>query len=71
MSDRYQQLVNTPIGRIVTRQVGLPNPVALERYRYGQAVITGTSAEETFKALVFDASPIASSETQRGSSRRG
>jgi hypothetical protein len=31
----------------------------------------GTPAEETFTALVFDASPIASSETQRGSSRRG
>ena len=26
MSDRYAQLVNTPIGRIVTKQIGLPNP---------------------------------------------
>ena len=32
MSDRYQQLINTPVGRIVSKQVGLPAPVALERY---------------------------------------
>ena len=31
MSDRYQQLVNTPLGRIVTKQIGLPTPMALER----------------------------------------
>ncbi len=31
MPDIYTQLVNTPIGRIVTRQVGLPAPVALRR----------------------------------------
>ncbi len=41
MSDRYQQLVNTPIGKIVTKQIGLPVPVALERYEPGQLVITG------------------------------
>jgi 3-oxoacyl-[acyl-carrier protein] reductase len=41
MSDRYQQLVNTPIGRIVTKQVGLPTPVPLERYRPGRPVIDG------------------------------
>ena len=26
MPDRYQQLVNTPIGKLVTSQVGLPQP---------------------------------------------
>lgn len=41
MADRYQQLVNTPIGRIVTKQVGLPNPPRLERYEPGQPVIDG------------------------------
>lgn len=41
MSDRYQQLVNTPIGRIVSKQVGLPQPVKLERYQPGQPVIAG------------------------------
>ncbi len=41
MSDRYQQLINTPIGRIVSKQVGLPTPVRLERYEPGQPVIDG------------------------------
>jgi 3-oxoacyl-[acyl-carrier protein] reductase len=41
MADRYQQLVNTPIGRIVTKQIGLPNPPRLERYEPGQPVIDG------------------------------
>jgi 3-oxoacyl-[acyl-carrier protein] reductase len=41
MADRYQQLINTPIGKIVSRQVGLPAPVQLERYESGQPVIGG------------------------------
>jgi 3-oxoacyl-[acyl-carrier protein] reductase len=99
MADRYQQLINTPIGRIVSKQVGLPSPVQLERYRPGQAVIDGpvlfgaaaggrlseavatvldavgaetipadtfnadvAPADQTFKALVFDATGIGSSD---------
>ena len=41
MTDRYQQLANSPIGRMVTRQIGLPAPVELERYEPGQPVILG------------------------------
>jgi len=41
MSDRYQQLVNTPIGKIVSKQIGLPSPVTLERYERGQPVVSG------------------------------
>ncbi len=89
MADRYQQLINTPIGQIVSKQVGLPNSVKLERYQPGQPVIDGpvllgaapgsaiaartaavmkaigadvVPAGESFKALVFDATGIASSE---------
>jgi 3-oxoacyl-[acyl-carrier protein] reductase len=117
MSDRYQQLVNTPIGKLITKQIGLPQPPRLERYRPGQPVISGpvllgangshpprlskaltralagidaevhtpmdenlrtaaaqakldaaifnpeaSPAEQRFKALVFDATGIASSE---------
>ncbi|MFZ0379640.1 MAG: 3-oxoacyl-ACP reductase [Solirubrobacteraceae bacterium] len=39
MSDRYQQLVNTPIGKIVSKQIGLPAPVELERYEPGQPLM--------------------------------
>jgi 3-oxoacyl-[acyl-carrier protein] reductase len=96
MADRYQQLVNTPIGRIVSKQVGLPSPVTLERYQPGQPLISGPvlvgaarggrlseqaegilreadvevfsgipGADETFKALLFDATGITSSEQLR------
>jgi 3-oxoacyl-[acyl-carrier protein] reductase len=41
VTDRYQQLVNTPIGRIVSKQVGLPTPIPLERYEPGQPVVDG------------------------------
>ena len=41
MPDRYQQLVNNPIGRLITEQIGLPNPPQLERYRPGQPVVSG------------------------------
>ncbi|MEA2158378.1 MAG: 3-oxoacyl-[acyl-carrier protein] reductase [Solirubrobacteraceae bacterium] len=41
MSDRYQQLINTPIGRVVSKQVGLPQPVRLERHQPGRPVIDG------------------------------
>jgi 3-oxoacyl-[acyl-carrier protein] reductase len=41
MSDRYQQLINTPIGRIVSKQVGLPSPVELDRHEPGRPVIDG------------------------------
>jgi 3-oxoacyl-[acyl-carrier protein] reductase len=94
VSDRYQQLVNTPIGRIVTKQIGLPNPERLERHEPGAPVISGpvllggppngplaaavrevldgvgadvlssgsVPTEQTFKALMFDASGIAGAE---------
>ena len=41
MSDRYQQLVNTPIGKIVSKQIGLPSPAKIDRYERGQPVISG------------------------------
>ena len=118
MADRYQQLINSPVGRVVSKQAGLPAPVPLERHEPGQPVISGpvllgaapgsrlagpvaavlasvgaevrtpvqeevrraaaeaglsagifnpesATQEETFKALVFDASGIASSDELR------
>jgi 3-oxoacyl-[acyl-carrier protein] reductase len=41
MPDLYQQLVNTPIGKLVSKQVGLPQPPRLERYEPAQPVIDG------------------------------
>jgi 3-oxoacyl-[acyl-carrier protein] reductase len=42
MTDRYAQLVNTPIGKLVTKQIGLPQPPQLERYEPAQPIITGS-----------------------------
>jgi 3-oxoacyl-[acyl-carrier protein] reductase len=41
MTDRYSQLINNPLGRVVAKNVGLPQPVALERFSPGDPVISG------------------------------
>jgi 3-oxoacyl-[acyl-carrier protein] reductase len=118
MADRYSQLINTPIGKVISKQIGLPAPAPLERWEPGKPVISGpvlfgaapqgrlikpvarvlaaigaeihtpmrediraavaaadsdakvfnaqaAPAEQRFKALVFDATGIASSEELR------
>jgi 3-oxoacyl-[acyl-carrier protein] reductase len=41
MSDRYSQLVNAPVVSTVAKQLGLPQPVALDRYKTGAPVVGG------------------------------
>lgn len=41
MSDQYLSFVNSPIGKQVAKQVGLPSPTTLERYNEGQQFVTG------------------------------
>ena len=41
MTDRYQQFIDTPVGKLVAKQIGLPAPVKLDRYEPGQAVLDG------------------------------
>jgi 3-oxoacyl-[acyl-carrier protein] reductase len=41
MADKYTQIVNTPIGKLLTKQVGLPAPVPLERHSPGAPVAAG------------------------------
>ncbi len=42
MSDRYQALVRTPVGQLVAKNLGLPNPPPLVRYTPGQPLVDGT-----------------------------
>ncbi len=42
MSDRYQSLIHTPIGQLLAKNLGLPNPVELERYEDGAPLVQGT-----------------------------
>jgi 3-oxoacyl-[acyl-carrier protein] reductase len=44
MSDRYQGFVQTPIGKLLVKNLGLPNPVPLERYADGDPLVDGTVA---------------------------
>jgi 3-oxoacyl-[acyl-carrier protein] reductase len=41
VSDRYSQIVNAPVVSALARQVGLPQPVALDRYEPGAPVVAG------------------------------
>lgn len=42
MSDRYQFFTNTPIGKLVTKNLGLPAPTPLERWSEGAPLVDGT-----------------------------
>lgn len=42
MSDRYQSLIHTPVGQLLAKNLGLPNPVELERYEAGDPLVQGT-----------------------------
>jgi 3-oxoacyl-[acyl-carrier protein] reductase len=41
MSDRYSQVVNAPVVSTIAKQLGLPQPVELDRYRAGAPVVSG------------------------------
>ncbi len=42
MSDQYLSFVNSPVGKKIAKQVGLPNPTVLERYNESQEFVTGS-----------------------------
>jgi 3-oxoacyl-[acyl-carrier protein] reductase len=41
MTDLYTQIANSPVGRLIVKNVGLPTPVPLERYSPGDPVVKG------------------------------
>jgi len=42
MTDRYQGFVKSPIGKLLVKNLGLPNPVELDRYTEGDPLVKGT-----------------------------
>jgi 3-oxoacyl-[acyl-carrier protein] reductase len=42
MNDRYQSLIQSPVGQLLAKNLGLPNPVDLERYEAGAPLVSGT-----------------------------
>lgn len=41
MSDRYQSFTTTPIGKLLVKNLGLPNPVELDRWSEGAPLVDG------------------------------
>lgn len=41
MTDRYQSLINTPVGQLIAKNVGLPNPPRLDRWQPGNPIVDG------------------------------
>ncbi len=41
MTDKYQGFVSTPIGKLLVKNLGLPNPTTLERYEEGAPLVDG------------------------------
>jgi 3-oxoacyl-[acyl-carrier protein] reductase len=42
MNDRYQSFTSSPIGQMFVKNLGLPNPVKLDRYTPGAPLVDGT-----------------------------
>ncbi len=42
MSDKYQDFTRSPIGKLLVKNLGLPNPMKLERYTPGAPLVDGT-----------------------------
>jgi len=42
MSNRYQSLIDNPLGQLLAKNLGLPNPTQLERYEGGAPLVNGT-----------------------------
>jgi 3-oxoacyl-[acyl-carrier protein] reductase len=42
MPSRYQSLIRTPVGQLLAKNLGLPNPVPLKRYSAGDPLVDGT-----------------------------
>src|SRR3546814_16903161 len=42
MSDRYQSFTKSPIGKLLVKNLGLPDPVELDRWKEGAPLVDGT-----------------------------
>src|SRR3954451_2367688 len=41
MADLYTQLTHTPVGKVLAKQLGLPQPATLRRFEAGQVLLEG------------------------------
>ena len=57
MTDRYQSLIQNPIAQFLVKNIGLPNPPALERWDGGPLVEGSVLLGGSEKGLVLDSLP--------------
>jgi 3-oxoacyl-[acyl-carrier protein] reductase len=75
MSDRYQDFVSSPVGKLMVKNLGLPNPVTLDRYVVGSPLVDGVIAVGGTGRLIeslpgiLDTLSIASVATTDGDTR--
>ena len=62
MSDRYQSLIHTPVGQLLAKNLGLPNPVRLDRWTEGAPLVDGTVARRRRRPARQDAAVAALDE---------
>ncbi|MBX3421187.1 MAG: 3-oxoacyl-ACP reductase [Pirellulaceae bacterium] len=53
MSDKYLNFVNSAWGRTITKRLGLPQPVQLDRYREGAGPLSGSTIIDASEGAVF------------------
>ncbi|MCD4534922.1 3-oxoacyl-ACP reductase [Nocardioides sp. cx-169] len=75
MSDRYQGFTQSPLGKLLVKNLGLPSPTPLERYTEGAPLVDGTvllggrgRLAESLPGLL-DSLEIASTETAEDGAR--
>ena len=64
MSDRYSQVVNAPVVSTVAKQLGLPQPVSLDRYKEGAPVVAGPVLSGAAPGGRLEQVPAAASSTR-------
>jgi 3-oxoacyl-[acyl-carrier protein] reductase len=57
MTDQYQAFTQSPLGKFVVKNLGLPSPVSLDRFESAQpvvngAVLLGAAPSSTFLLLL-------------------
>ncbi len=80
MSDRYQTLAHSPVGRFVVKNLGLPDPPPLERWTPGGPLVDGVvvvgrteggRAADTVERLLADAAVATTPELADGTRAKG
>lgn len=84
MSDQYQSFANSPLGKLVVKNLGLPAPLSLKRAKAGQADVQGSilwgtapnspltdATAQIFKALAVEIHASKNDQLKQSAERAG